>query len=107
VGFNLWWAQNDGMSGHAWLSPADMHALRGEMLAQGMAWEGAERPQGAGIPAAKLDSSDGATISSREIEGALQTANPVPATAVSPELWRDWLDFLEGARTRGGILVQK
>ena len=37
MSLRLWWVQNDGMSGHVWLSAGDMLALRDEMEAQGRA----------------------------------------------------------------------
>ena len=38
MGFNLWWAFNDGIGGQAWLSADDMRALADEMIARGMSW---------------------------------------------------------------------
>jgi len=109
MGLNLWWKVNDGIGGHAWLSAGDMLSLREEMLAQGMAWEsrkgelpGARR----GIPTRKLAPKDRAVITPREIEQALEAASPEPKTLPDRKLWQDWLAFLEGGRTRGGILVR-
>ena len=99
MSFNLWWARNDGMSGHVWLSIGDMLALREEMVAQGMAGED-------GIPVAKLAPPERETITAAEVEEALARADDEPRTLEDPKLWRDWLAFLDGARTRGGILVR-
>ncbi len=104
MSFNLYWRQNDGIGGHAWLSMADMLALREEMLEQGMAVE--QEGEGRGIPAAKLLSSQPQTISEEEIAAALEVASPKPRTLVSYSLWRDWLAFLEGAGRNGGLLIR-
>jgi hypothetical protein len=104
VSFNLYWAQNDGIGGHVWLSLADMLALRTEMLAQGMAWE--EEPAG-GIPAEKLlPRAEPSLIRTEEIEQALERASPEPLTLADGKLWQDWLAFLAGAAGRGGLLVR-
>jgi len=95
MSFNLWWAQNDGMSGHVWLSVGDMMALRDEMVIQGM--EGV---------AAKLAPADRALVTADEIEDALAEASEDPRTLTDAKLWRDWLTFLDGARTRGGIVIR-
>src|SRR5205807_2030714 len=97
VSFNLWWAQNDGMSGHVWLSVGDLLAIRDEMEAQGMT----------AIPAEKLAPPERATITAAEVEDALAHASNEPRTIADAKLWRDWLAFLDGARTRGGILVRR
>ncbi len=89
MGFNLWWARNDGIGGHAWLSADDMRALTIEMLAQGMAWT-TERDR----------------IGAHEIEETLQAASPEPQTSVDRNLWRDWLAFLDGARENGGVVIR-
>jgi hypothetical protein len=99
MSFNLWWAQNDGMSGHVWLSVDDMLALREEMAAQGMLGDGA-------IPPEKLAPPERETITADEVENALARASEEPRTLDGAKLWRDWLAFMDGARTRGGILVR-
>jgi hypothetical protein len=96
MSFNLWWAENDGMSGHVWLSVGDLLALRAEMEAQGMT----------AIPLARLAPRGRETISAAELEGGLAAASEEPRTEVDPKLWRDWLAFLDGARTRGGVVVR-
>jgi hypothetical protein len=96
MSFNLWWAENDGMSGHVWLSVGDLLALREEMEAQGMT----------GIPPAKLAPRERELITVDEIENALAVASDEPCTLEEGKLWRDWLAFLDGALTRGGIIVQ-
>jgi hypothetical protein len=104
---NLWWAENDGMSGHVWLGAAELLALGGEMLAQGMAHEGARESPGAGIPLAELAPSDqDGRISAGEVEHALAAASPEPLTLTDAKLWKDWLRFLEGAATHGGIVAR-
>jgi hypothetical protein len=83
------------MSGHVWLSVADLLALRDEMVLQGM--EGV---------AEKLAVKDRALITAAEVEEALARAEEEPLTLADAKLWRDWLAFLDGASTRGGILVR-
>jgi hypothetical protein len=108
MGFNLWWVFNDGIGGHAWLSLDEMRALRGEMIARGMAWEeGAEPAAGRqGIPAGKLLPADRERITPREIEEALAAEPGAEPELADAALWRDWLAFLEGARHKGGILIR-
>jgi hypothetical protein len=89
VGFNLWWARNDGIGGHAWLSFEEMRALVDEMRAQGFEWE-AERP----------------SVGVYEVARVAETASQEPSTAVDPRLWRDWLAFLDGAKEKGGLVVR-
>jgi len=101
---NLWWVRNDGIGGHVWLAPGDLLSLRGEMLAQGIAWE--EIEPGSGIPLRKLAPQDQDVITAREIEEALAAASREPLTLSDRSLWEDWLAFLEGGRARGGILVR-
>ena len=104
---NLWWAENDGMSGHVWLGVCELVALGGEMLAQGMAREGRREGSGQGIPLAELapDGQQG-RVSAEEVEQALAVASPRSTTLADERLWEDWLRFLEGAARHGGILVR-
>ena len=104
---NLWWAENDGMSGHVWFGVGELLALGGEMLAQGMAHEGGRDRGGAGIPLAELapGGRDG-HVTADEVEQALAAAAPEPLTLTDAKLWQDWLRFLEGAATHGGIVVR-
>jgi hypothetical protein len=105
VSVNLWWAENDGMSGHVWLGVGELLALGAEMLAQGMAYEG--EGTGVGIPLAKLvPSGREGRVSVAEVEHALGAASPEPFTLDDSKLWEDWLRFLEGAATHGGIVVR-
>jgi hypothetical protein len=104
---NLWWAENDGMSGHVWLGAGELLALGGEMLAQGMAHEGGREATGVGIPLAELaPSGQKGRVSVAEVEHALDAASPQPFTLDDSRLWEDWLRFLEGAATHGGIVVR-
>jgi hypothetical protein len=104
---NLWWAENDGMSGHVWLGLGELLALGGEMLAQGMAHEGGREGPTAGIPLAELAPRDQeGRVSADEVEHALAAASPEPFTLDDSKLWEDWLRFLEGAATHGGIVVR-
>ena len=95
---NLWWAHNDGMTGHAWLGGDQLRLLCEEMLLQGMAQS---------LPLEKLEPTrDGRRITPQEIEGALALASPEPLAITDRKLWEDWLAFLEGARHKGGLLVR-
>ena len=104
---NLWWAENDGMSGHVWLGAGELLAVGGEMLVQGMAHEGGREAAGAGIPLAELaPRGQEGRVSVAEVEGALDAASPEPLTLGDSKLWKDWLQFLEGAARHGGIVVR-
>ena len=91
----LYWARNDGMTGHVFLDPLDRFALEREMAEQGMGgWlSGDEIVPGARIPPGQIDL-------------ALAKASPEPKTLDDPKLWEDWLTFLQGAAENGGLIVQ-
>ncbi len=91
----LYWARNDGMSGHVWLSERDQAALAEEMLLQGMG----------DFPIQKFAEGEEMHVTIIELEGALEAAATEPVN-IDPKLWRDWLDFLHGAASNGGLLVQ-
>jgi hypothetical protein len=90
TGLRLYWARNDGMSGHVFLDPLDVERLREEMVLQGIDFPRLE---------------PGVHITWTEIDAALETASPAPIS-IDPKLWADWLRFLEGASTNGGLLVR-
>jgi hypothetical protein len=107
MSINLWWAENDGMSGHVWLGVRELLALGSEMLAQGMAREGGRTGPGVGIPLGELAPAGGeGRVSAGEVEEALAAASPEPLTSTDAKLWEDWLRFLEGAAAQGGIVVR-
>jgi hypothetical protein len=91
----LYWAHNDGMTGHVFLDPLDRFALEREMAEQGMeGWlSGDEIVPGARIPPGQIDL-------------ALAKASPEPRTLDDAKLWTDWLAFLHGAAENGGLIVQ-
>jgi hypothetical protein len=91
----LYWARNDGLSGHVWLSDADRAALAREMLLQGMS----------AFPVATFERGEGMQVTVGEIEEALDAAAAEPVS-VDERLWRDWLAFLTGAIENGGLLVR-
>ena len=93
MGCAFYWARNDGMSGHVWLSDGDLRALVDEMLVQGMQW-----------PFERIDGNS--TIAADEIEAMLDAAEPRPRVVPDEKLWLDWLRFLEGAAANGGLLVR-
>jgi len=89
----FYWASNDGMTGHVWVSERDLRALVDEMLVQGMPWP-FERIEG--------DSS----IAADEVESMLEAAEARTRLSTDAKLWLDWLRFLEGASANGGLLVR-
>jgi len=91
----LYWARNDGMSGHVYLGPREQEALAREMREQGMdGWLGAEAFE------------PGGRISPGQIDLALTKASAEPVAIADGKLWRDWLAFLRGAVDNGGLLVR-
>jgi hypothetical protein len=90
TGVRLYWARNDGMSGHVFLDPLDRSAIEREMDLQGM-----------GFP--RLE--PGTHVTFTEVDSALASAAPEPIS-LDPQLWSDWLRFLEGASVNGGLLVR-
>ena len=87
----LYWARNDGMSGHVFLDPVDVELLRQEMLLQGMSL-----PRFA----------PGTHVTATEVDAALASASNDPINLEDRKLWADWLTFLEGASVNGGLLVR-
>jgi hypothetical protein len=90
-GVRLYWARNDGMTGHVFLDPLDVERLRQEMVLQGMAF-----------PELRA----GIHVTVTEVDEALESANPEPITLDDRKLWADWLAFLEGASVNGGLLAR-
>lgn len=93
MGCAFYWASNDGMSGHVWLSDGDLRALTDEMLVQGMPW-----------PSERVRAE--ASIDTDELEAVLEPASAEPKLLADAKLWLDWLRFLEGASVNGGLLVR-
>ena len=87
----LYWARNDGMSGHVFLDPADVELLREEMVLQGVM-----------LP--RLE--PGVHITATEVDEALESAAPNAIALADGKLWTDWIKFLEGASVNGGLLVR-
>jgi hypothetical protein len=87
----LYWARNDGMSGHVFLDPTDVELLRAEMVLQGVM-----------LP--RLE--PGVHITATEVDEALESAAPDPISLPDRKLWTDWIKFLEGASVNGGLLVR-
>jgi hypothetical protein len=94
MGYAFYWAHNDGLGGHVWLGEGDLRALTDEMLVQGMPW-----------PAERIESEE--LIAVDELEAVLDPADSVPKVLPDAKLWRDWLQFLEGAARNGGLLVRR
>lgn len=90
-GVRLYWAQNDGMSGHVFLSPIELADLGREMDRQGMP---------------ELNLEPGERVPPGRIDLALAKASPEPLTLEDGKLWADWLAFLGGAAEHGGLVVQ-
>jgi hypothetical protein len=93
MGFAFYWARNDGISGHVWLSEDDLRALTDEMLVQGMPW-----------PADRV--APGNAIGAGELEAVLEPAVPESQLLADAKLWLDWLVFLDGAARNGGLLIK-
>ena len=87
----LYWARNDGMSGHVFLDPVDVELLRREMVLQGVL-----------LP--RLE--PGVHITATEVDAALESAAAEPIGLGDRKLWADWLAFLQGASVNGGLLVR-
>jgi hypothetical protein len=90
VSIRLYWARNDGMTGHVFLDSADVELLRQEMVLQGVM-----------LP--RLE--PGVHITATEVDSALDSAAEDPI-ALDRKLWADWLTFLQGASVNGGLLVR-
>ena len=90
TGLRLYWARNDGMTGHVFLDPVDVERLRDEMVLQGVDFPRLE---------------PGVHVTVTEVDTALESAAPEPIS-VEARLWSDWLRFLEGASVNGGVLVR-
>jgi hypothetical protein len=87
----LYWANNDGLGGHVFLGANELELLEREMLLQGIVLEPLE---------------PGAQIPAELVASALETASPKPLSVGDPKLWADWLSFLEGAASHGGLVVR-
>lgn len=97
MSYRLWWRWNDGVSGHVWLSAEDARRLADEMALQGCG----------GLADRITSVEDEATIAPQAITAALESVSPEPIGPAGPELWKDWLRFLEGAEAKGGLLVRR
>jgi len=91
VSIRLYWARNDGMTGHVFLSPHERSALEREMLLQGMTL---------------LELKPGVHVTATEVDEALDSAAADPISVVDRKLWDDWLAFLRGASVNGGLLIR-
>jgi hypothetical protein len=96
MGCSFYFARNDGIGGHVWLSDGDLRALADEMVVQGMQWPGRFPPRTA----------DEIVVPADELDAMLESAAPEPAVLPDAKLWLDWLRFLEGAVANGGVLVR-
>jgi len=91
----LYWARNDGMTGHVFLGPREHDALAAEMEEQGM---------GGWLSADAL--APDARIPPGQIDLALAKASEATLVLDDQKLWTDWLRFLRGAAENGGLVVQ-
>jgi hypothetical protein len=91
VSIRLYWARNDGMTGHVFLSRLERSALEQEMLLQG-------------ITLPELE--PGTHVTATEVDAALEAAAEDPIALADRKLWEDWLAFLRGASINGGLLVR-
>ncbi len=90
----FYWARNDGMSGHVFLTAPQLEALLREMRVQGM-----------DVSFAGLGDRPRLQITVGELEAALADAAPDPIELDDRRLWEDWLRFLDGAARNGGLIV--
>jgi hypothetical protein len=90
----LYWAKNDGMTGHVFLGTREQAALASEMDEQGMGgW-------------LSLDALEpGGRVPPGAIDLALTKASPETRSLDDAKLWEDWLRFLRGAVENGGLVV--
>jgi hypothetical protein len=95
VSLRLYWARNDGMSGHVFLTARELSELERETEAQAM---GGWLELGSLVP--------GTRIPPGQIDLALAKASPEARVIEDTKLWTDWLAFLSGARDNGGLIVQ-
>lgn len=94
-GLRLYWARNDGMTGHVFLGPYELFELAREMKEQSIGgWLRMD------------DLRPGARIPPGQIDLALTKAAATPRAIGDEKLWRDWLTFLAGAVENGGLIVQ-
>jgi hypothetical protein len=91
----LYWARNDGMTGHVFLGPTEIELLGREMVVQGMADS---------LALEELRADD--VIGAGDIETALERASAEPISLHDRKLWADWLTFLRGAAANGGVVVR-
>ena len=90
MSLRLYWARNDGMSGHVFISAREVSDLAREMAAQDMTgW----------FDLASLETG-------RQFLREPQQAAPEPRALEDAKLWQDWLRFLHGAAENGGLVVQ-
>jgi hypothetical protein len=95
MSLRLYWARNDGMSGHVFMSAREVSDLAREMAAQDMTgW----------FDLTSLE--NGSRVPPGQIDLALSKASPGPRTLEDAKLWHDWLRFLHGAAENGGLVVQ-
>ena len=92
---DLYWARNDGIGGHVWLSAQHLQELSREMAEQGM---------GRALDLSGLG--PGARVAPGAVDAALTQASPEPHVLDDATLWRDWLAFLEGAAENGGLVIR-
>jgi hypothetical protein len=90
----LYWAKNDGMTGHVFLGARQLGDLAREMEEQGM---------GGWITLDNLG--PGGRVPPGAIDLALAKAAPEPRTLADAKLWEDWLAFLRGAADNGGLVA--
>jgi hypothetical protein len=95
VSLDLYWARNDGIGGHVWLSPQHVRELAREMDAQGMS---------RALALSAL--APGTRIAPGTVDAALARAASEPIALNDGKLWSDWLAFLEGAVANGGLVVR-
>ena len=97
MSYRIWWRSNDGMTGHVWLSAEDAGRLAEEMALQGCG----------GLADRITSVSEEAEITAQEVAAALEIISAEPIGPAGGALWEEWVRFLEGAETKGGLLVRR
>ena len=67
-----------------------------------LAWHGPEIP---GIPEHKFGTNDGWLVTPAECEAAVRIGRQRSPPAQHADIWADWLDYMDRARTHGGFEV--
>jgi len=92
---------------HGWGDPLegaelDQATREDKELRAYLAYHGPEIP---GIPGWKFSTNDGWIVTPPEIAYAVKRAREIPAPRRYPNIWRDWVNWMEQAAKHGGFEV--